>query len=103
MYSQLYSPLDLNLLDWGGNDKIAVGLGTLVYLYSTGNDHIEELFYNATTVCPTSLKWNRHDSNILAVGTSDCQIQVSILDMVSVCRIMIMLMVICVSLDMFEV
>ena len=55
---------------------IAVGLGALVYLYNASNDNIEELYYNDTNVYPTTLRWNRHDS-ILAVGTSDCQIQVS--------------------------
>ena len=73
---ELCFSLDLNLLDWGSNNKIAVGLGTLVYLYNADNDHIEELYYNNTSVYPTSLKWNRHSST-LAVGTSDSQIQVS--------------------------
>ncbi|MEW5318494.1 MAG: hypothetical protein WDW38_009711 [Sanguina aurantia] len=66
----------LNLLDWSCRNMIAVALGRSVYLWNSTSGTVEELCQ-----CPgegdyiSSLSWGA-DGNFLAVGTSDCKVQI---------------------------
>ncbi|KAG2428164.1 hypothetical protein HXX76_011844 [Chlamydomonas incerta] len=66
----------LNLLDWSGQNLIAVALGRSVYLWNAASGGVEEL----CTVPNegdyiSALKWGS-DGNFLAVGTSDAKVQI---------------------------
>ena len=64
----------LNLLDWGGN-QLAVALGCSVYLWNAETGDSAELLQmtNPENVI-TSLRWAK-DSNHLAVGTNEGEVQ----------------------------
>jgi cell division cycle protein 20 (cofactor of APC complex) len=74
----MYVPTDLNVLDWGRGDQLAVALGGSVYLLDTkkgGINNLCELQPNSLYV--SSLQWNR-TGKYLAVGTSDAEVQVCV-------------------------
>ncbi|XP_050087422.1 cell division cycle protein 20 homolog [Anopheles aquasalis] len=59
----------LNLMDWSGDNVVAVALGTSVYLWNAATGTIEMLFQNEGNDHTCSLSWI-HDGHILAVGTN---------------------------------
>lgn len=72
------SLLDLNLLDWSSRNFLAVALHNNVYLWdATRGDIIflMKLEREEDYVC--SLSWTKEGS-YLAVGTSDCKVQVCV-------------------------
>lgn len=72
----MYVLADLNVLDWGKGDQLAVALGGSVYLLDTkkgGISNLCELHPNSLYV--SSLQWNR-TGKYLAIGTSDAEVQV---------------------------
>ncbi len=61
----------LNLVDWGCNNMIGIGLCQSIYLWNSSNGEIKllkEYENNDTYIC--SIKWN-HNAQYIAVGTSD--------------------------------
>ena len=72
---------DLNVLDWGRGEQLAIALGRSVYLLDTkkgGITNLCELQPNSLYV--TSLRWNRN-GKYLAIGTSDAEVQVSMVSL----------------------
>lgn len=70
---------DLNLLDWSSRNIMAVALHNSVYLWdATQGDIIllMKLEREEDYIC--SLSWTKEGS-YLAIGTSDCKVQVSVL------------------------
>uniref|UniRef100_A0A182IW47 CDC20/Fizzy WD40 domain-containing protein n=1 Tax=Anopheles atroparvus TaxID=41427 RepID=A0A182IW47_ANOAO len=59
----------LNLMDWSGDNVVAVALGPSVYLWNAATGTIEMLFENDGNDHTCSLSWI-HEGHILAVGTS---------------------------------
>ncbi|KAG2237829.1 hypothetical protein INT48_002130 [Thamnidium elegans] len=57
----------LNLVDWGVNDSLAVGLGSCVYLWNANTSKVTKLCDLATDTI-TSVNW-AHLGSLLAVGT----------------------------------
>jgi cell division cycle 20-like protein 1 (cofactor of APC complex) len=49
----------LNLLDWGSQNVLAVGLGSCVYLWSATSSTVNKLCDVAPYDAITSLKWNQ--------------------------------------------
>ena len=67
---------DLNVLDWGKGEQLAVALGRSVYLLDTKKGGINNLCeLQPDSLYVTSLKWNR-TGKYLAIGTSDAEVQV---------------------------
>lgn len=69
---------DLNLMDWGRLNVLAVALSEYVYLWDAALGQIvllkkmeEENGY------VSSVSWSK-DGNFLAIGTSDCKVEVRI-------------------------
>ncbi|KAI8072361.1 WD40-repeat-containing domain protein [Gongronella butleri] len=58
----------LNLVDWGSNDFLAVGLGTCVYLWDANSSKVTKLC-DLVTENITSVSW-APESKFLAVGTN---------------------------------
>lgn len=58
----------LNLMDWGHNDCLAVGLGSSVYLWNANTSKVTQLC-DLSTENVTSVKWSTI-GNLLAIGTS---------------------------------
>ncbi|KAI8370235.1 WD40-repeat-containing domain protein [Blakeslea trispora] len=56
----------LNLIDWGANDRLAVGLGHSVYLWNASTSQVTKLRTFADKV--TSVNWSKVGS-LLAIGT----------------------------------
>ena len=68
--------VDLNVLDWGRGEQLAVALGRAVYLLDTKKGGINNLCeLQPDSLYVTSLKWNR-TGKYLAIGTSDAEVQV---------------------------
>ena len=62
-------------MDWSSSDRLAVGLGSDVYIWNQKQKNANKLFSLADMTDRsesyiTSIKW-MHDGNILAVGSSD--------------------------------
>lgn len=57
----------MNLLDWGPNDCLAVGLGSCVFLWNANNSRVHKLC-DLVTDLVTSVKWSSVGS-LLSVGT----------------------------------
>lgn len=79
------SRLDLNLLDWSSHNILAVALHNSVYLWDATKGDITLLMrmeHEEEYIC--SLSWTK-DGSYLAVGTSDCKVQVCLSD-VNVCQ-----------------
>lgn len=73
----MFPPTDLNLLDWSSRNVLAVGLHNSVYLWdATQGDIIFLMSMEREEDYICSVSW-ASDGNYLAVGTSDCKIQVS--------------------------
>ena len=65
---ELQDDFYLNLVDWGSNDCLAVGLGTCVYLWNANTSRVTKLC-DFVTDSVTSVNWSSVGS-LLAVGTS---------------------------------
>lgn len=59
----------LNLLDWSGNNILAVALGASIYLWDAGSGKIEQLLELEGSDYVCSLSWIQ-EGDYLAVGTS---------------------------------
>lgn len=71
-------PTDLNVLDWGRGDQLAVALGGSVYLLDTKKGGINNLCeLQPSSLYVSSLQWNR-TGKYLAIGTSDAEVQVCV-------------------------
>ena len=67
---------DLNLLDWSVNNHLAVALGGNIYLWNAGSGDISPLLESESAdEYVSSVAWIKQ-GNILAVGTSNAEIQV---------------------------
>lgn len=67
---------DLNLMDWGRQNVLAVGLANQVYLWDAGEGDIvllKKMEDDNEYIC--SVSWSK-DGNFLAIGTSDCKVEV---------------------------
>lgn len=65
----------LNLMDWGRQNVLAVGLANQVYLWDAGMGSIvllKKMEDDNEYIC--SVSWSK-DGNFLAVGTSDCKVE----------------------------
>ena len=70
---------DLNLLDWSVNNHLAVALGGNIYLWNAGTGDISPLLEMENgDEYVSSVSWIS-EGNILAVGTSNAEVQVSII------------------------
>lgn len=70
---------DLNLLDWSSRNVLAVALHNSVYLLDASQGDVTllmKLEREEDYIC--SLSWTK-EGTYLAIGTSDCKIQVSVL------------------------
>lgn len=62
---------NLNLLSWGDNNVLAVGLGNIVYIWNPVTKVPEELMScTGQDEYITSVAWSHQDTNQLAIGTS---------------------------------
>ena len=67
---------DLNTLDWGKNNILAIGLANSVFLWNANDGSVCELpNIGSESDYVSSVSWGG-DGNYLAVGTSDSTIQV---------------------------
>ncbi|CAK9153286.1 unnamed protein product [Ilex paraguariensis] len=65
----------LNLLDWGGNNVLAIALGNSVYLWDASDGSTSELFAIDDDIGPvTSVRW-APDGQSLAVGLNNSHVQ----------------------------
>lgn len=80
MASFCFPCVDLNLLDWGSHNILAVALHNSVYLWdATKGDIILLMRMEREEDYICSLSWTK-DGSYLAVGTSDCKVQVCLSD-----------------------
>ncbi|XP_071707933.1 cell division cycle 20.5, cofactor of APC complex-like [Rutidosis leptorrhynchoides] len=64
----------MNVMDWGKNNVLAIGLGRNLYLWNAANESIHHLYTsNSIHDHPSSVSWSQ-DSKMLAVGHSRCEI-----------------------------
>lgn len=68
--------LDLNLVDWGWNKCIAVGLGYSVFVWNHETQATTHLLDLPTTDYVSSVSWQQC-GNVVAIASSDTRIQVS--------------------------
>lgn len=66
---------DLHLMDWGSRNILAVGLSNTVYLWDAATGTIMLLMRMEPDDYVSSVSWSK-DGTFLAVGTSDCKVQV---------------------------
>jgi cell division cycle 20-like protein 1 (cofactor of APC complex) len=66
---ELQDDFYLNLVDWGSNDCLAVGLGSCVYLWNANTSRVTKLC-DFVTEAVTSVNWS-HAGSLLAVGTNN--------------------------------
>lgn len=64
----------LNLLDWSSDNRVAVALGSAVYIWSAETGEIMQLCERPAGVKLTSLKWAA-GGQWLAIGTEDFEVQ----------------------------
>jgi len=64
----------LNLLDWGSNDVLAIGLANTAYLWNASSGSIVELFQTDAANTLTSVQWTKEGRH-LAVGLNDGTVQ----------------------------
>jgi cell division cycle 20-like protein 1 (cofactor of APC complex) len=69
--------LDLNLVDWGSNNCIAIGLGSGVYIWNYETQATKLLLEIPNNDYVSSVSWVK-DGNVLAIGCSNTRIHVSI-------------------------
>ena len=68
---------DLNVLDWGKNNVLAIGLGSSVFLWNASDGSVNHLTdVGSEEEYVSSLSW-AGNGKYLAVGSSDAAIQVS--------------------------
>ena len=65
----------LNLISWGKDNILAVALGQSVYVWNAATGSIDELMSCEENNYISSVSWIENDSNILAIGTSDADVQ----------------------------
>lgn len=65
----------LNLLDWGSNNMLGVGLGSCIYLWDANSMKVTKLYDLGSTDSVTSICWSPH-GNQVAVGTDLGGIQI---------------------------
>lgn len=66
---------DLNTLDWGNNNKVAIGLGPSVFLWNANDGQVQQLLemnQEGEYVCSVSWAGN---GKYLAIGSSSSAIQ----------------------------
>ena len=65
----------LNLLDWGSNNILSIGLEDTVYLWNASSGQVDQLqpCQSGDYVC--SVAWLKDGGDILAVGTSNNSVQ----------------------------
>lgn len=69
-------PPDLNVLDWGKNNILAIGLGSSVFLWNAKDGAVQHLAdISSENDYVTSVSW-AGNGKYLAVGSSDSAIQV---------------------------
>lgn len=68
---------DLNLLDWGSNNILAVALGSSVYLWNATTGTIDQLMELEGSDYVCSVNWTA-EGNTLAVGTFNGPVQVGL-------------------------
>ena len=67
---------DLNTIDWGRNNCLAIGLGGSVFLWNAGDGSVQQLLeLSSETDYISAVSW-AGNGKYLAVGTSDATIQV---------------------------
>ena len=67
---------DLNILDWGKKNQLAIALAGSVYVLNTDTGSISNLCTTeAESTYVSSLQWNKL-GKYLAIGTSDSEVQV---------------------------
>ena len=66
---------DLNLLDWGSLNQLALALAGAVYIWNPSNGETCHLMQLEGEDYVSSVRWIGQGS-ILAVGNSNCQVQV---------------------------
>jgi cell division cycle 20-like protein 1 (cofactor of APC complex) len=66
---ELVEDFYLNLVDWGSNNHLAVGLGSVVYLWSASNASVKKLC-DLGHEPVTSVSWNQSSSHV-TVGSND--------------------------------
>lgn len=67
--------LDLNLLDWGSINQLALALSGAVYIWNPSSGETQHLFQMEGDDYVSSVGWIGQGS-ILAVGSSNGQVQV---------------------------
>ena len=67
---------DLNTIDWGRNNCLAIGLGGSVFLWNASDGSVQQLLeLSSETDYISAVSW-AGNGKYLAVGTSDAAIQV---------------------------
>ncbi|KAG1141521.1 hypothetical protein G6F37_009794 [Rhizopus arrhizus] len=66
----LHDDFYLNLVDWGHNDCLAVGLGSVVYLWNANTSKVTQLCSLPTSELITSVNWSSV-GHYLAIGTKE--------------------------------
>lgn len=78
IYSVIYIPPDLNVMDWSMQDMLAIALGGVVYLLNIENGDSSSLCNTGSeNIYISSVRWNK-SGKYLAVGTSNAEVQVLI-------------------------
>ena len=65
----------LNLLDWSENNIVGVALSDSVYLWCATTGSVQQLMQTAGTTV-SSIAWAPGGASVMAVGTSDNQVQI---------------------------
>ena len=58
----------MNLIDWGSQNILGVGLGSCIYLWNAESSKVTKLYDLGQSDSITSITW-AHDGNNVAVGT----------------------------------
>ncbi|ODQ65044.1 WD40 repeat-like protein, partial [Nadsonia fulvescens var. elongata DSM 6958] len=66
----------LNLVDWGQNNTLAVGLGSAVYLWNAASGQVSKLCDVTHPDRVTSVAWIEHGGNHLAIGCDSGLVQI---------------------------
>jgi WD40 repeat protein len=69
--------LDLNLIDWGPNNCIAIALGVDLYFWNYDTLETKQLVDLLDNCYVSSVAWMHEQLDVLAVGTSDTTVKVS--------------------------
>jgi hypothetical protein len=66
----------LNLLDWSKTDLLCIALSQIAYLRNNSNGSITQIYPNSRHCLITSLSWKPDNSNHLAIGLEDGNVEV---------------------------